>query len=373
MAITATRDFFFCIGLCTLGILSVTFWNSKVTERKELKFLSKEEDYTVNSNVDSRKKLSYVNQTSKETSRSRLQPFEEVSKKINAINGSSIRRQKITKRKPTLQLDKDRFPRIMIVGFGKVETKVLFNILKARPDLVGSDLERRYFTKNHSQVIDLYLASFPRPPPGGMVVENNPGIIFDITVPKRMKTTARILNIDVRVLKFVILLEDPIERLKSEYIELGRKRWQKHRENLKPFHEMVMHRGGSGEISESQPIIKRSYYLPYVTRWLESFSTSKICFVDGTNLLKNPFMELKLLEGCLGLKPFFLKTDFDDSGGEYCFKWSSEEEVCIDRPQAKSQAEIAPSVKDALKQYFKPMVGKLFQICARRFAWKNFS
>ena len=381
--VAATRIFCFCVGLCTVGILSLTLWNNSKLYQHKLRF--KELGFDVH--PISKKfsvSLTFARETPKKASRDNFQRFVEVSKNRNTIghsNSSTIWRQNPTtekkprrRRKPSFQAAKkfqDRFPRIIIIGFGKTETKVLFNVLKTRPDLVGSDLERRYFTKNYSQGIDLYLASFPRPPPGGMVVENSPGIIFDINVPNRIKTSARILNLDVRKLKFVVLLEDPIERLKSEYIELGMKRWHRHKQSLKPFRKMVIIR--RNEVSQNQPLVKRSYYLPYITRWLESFSTSITCFVDGNNFLKDPFAELKLLENCLGLKAYFWKTDFfyNSGRGVYCFK-RSREEVCIDRLHLKSQSELAPSVKGPLKKYFRPMVEEIFQICGRKFLWRNF-
>ncbi len=264
---------------------------------------------------------------------------------------------------------RDRFPRIMIIGVGKAPTKLLFDILKTRPDLVGLDLERRFFTKNYFKNITLYLRSFPRPPFNGFVIEKSPDYIYNVLVPKRIKSFAKALNIGLQELKFVVVLKDPIERALDEYMNWDMKRQRKSKTPLKPFHKIVV--ASNGAISEGQPFVKKSYYVTYVKHWFNAFGSSKTCFVDGNILTSNPYSEFRLLETCLELKPLFNKSSFFfDKNSNYCYQ-ADKNSICMEHLQTV-HPDVPPSVNTKLKEYFQVMSSSLSQFCNRSFSWNTF-
>ena len=266
---------------------------------------------------------------------------------------------------------KRRFPKIMIVGFGKAGTKALFEVLKTSPDLIGPEKETRFFTKRYTDKITDYLRSFPYPRIDQVVIEKSPDYIIDASVPNRIAKFAGMLNISLNELKFIVVLRDPIERAVSEHLEWKITRMLQHAAELEPFPVMAMTK--NGEVNKNQHFIKASNYVFHITRWLQFFNTSKTCFVDGDRFAKAPFPEIKLLEECLGLKSYFKSGDFiyNESTGFYCFR-TMFDKLCMNKSKGRKHPRIPAEVKAKLKDYFGTMRDDLFQIIGRELAWPNF-
>lgn len=265
-----------------------------------------------------------------------------------------------------------RFPRIMIVGFGKTGTRALFDTLKMHPKLKGPTSEKRFFSDHFDRGLGSYLKSLPDPPKGGMVIEKSPDYIIDYPAPSRIRSSAEKVGIDPSKLKFIVMLRDPIYRAVSEYIEWQIARQSSHKQKLPPFDVMVMHSNGS--INENQPFVIASNYQKHIKHWFEFFSKNQTCFVDGDKFVKDPYSEIHLLEQCLGLPTHFKSKQFvfDPKKGFYCFKWSAEQKEahCMNSSKGRKHPAISSTVLELLKKYYKPFDDQLYPLTGRPMLWQ---
>lgn len=264
-----------------------------------------------------------------------------------------------------------KFPRIMIVGFGKAGTKALFDVLKMHPDIRGPVTERRFFSDHYKKGLKYYLTSLPEPTLGGFVIEKSPDYITDDAAPARIVASAKKLGIGVEKLKFVVVLRDPIDRAMSEYLE-----WQVARHNsgskkLPPFHVMVVNHNGT--INIEQPFVKNSNYARYIQHWYQFFDRTQTCFVDGDKFVEDPFSEVRLLESCLLLAPYFTPEHFvyESKRGFYCFKAlvNQTDPYCMGSSKGRKHPAIPEVVISELRKYYLPSDNQLQSLTSRTMQW----
>ena len=266
-----------------------------------------------------------------------------------------------------IQLLRKRFPRIMIIGFGKTGTRALFELLKLRPDIRGPKVEKRFFSDHYEKGLRSYLYSLPEASQDGWVIEKSPDYIIDDYVPFRISTSASVLKIKPETLKFIVVLRDPIDRAMSEYLE-----WKVARKGkLPPFHSMVMLKNGS--LNNNQPFIRASNYTRYIKRWFEYFDKNQTCFVDGDRFSKDPYLEAHILEQCLGIKPYFAKNNFiyNSKRGFYCFTSSQQQLLCMNRSKGRKHPVIPPVVFEKLQKHYFPVYNEIFDLTGRQMQWHS--
>lgn len=273
--------------------------------------------------------------------------------------------------KRTLRKFVQRFPGIMIVGFGKAGTKALYDVLKMRPDLRGPATERRFFSDHYDKGLRYYLMSLPEPPPGGYVIEKSPDYIIDDPVPLRIGEAVKKLGISVETLKFIVVLRDPIDRAMSQYLEWQVARRSSGGKKLPPFHYLVWRKNGT--IDSEQPFLKSSNYAKFIKQWFRYFNRTQTCFVDGDRFVKDPFSEVHLLESCLHLQPHFTPEHFvyESKRGFYCFKASvsQTEPHCMGNSKGRKHPPIPRDVYMALHEHYQPSDDQLHSLTGRTMLW----
>lgn len=278
------------------------------------------------------------------------------------------------KKQSALMALKKRFPRIMIVGFGKTGTKALFEVLKMHPKLHGPTQEKRFFSDHYNKGLLYYLKSLPEPSPGGYVVEKSPDYILDDPVALRILASLKSLKIGTSELRFVVMLRDPIDRAMSEYLEWNINRKNGGHEALPPFHVMAVH-AENQTVNSKQPFIRASNYAKYISRWLGYFSRNQTCFVDGDLFVQDPFSVVHELESCLRLRPFFSSENFvyESKRGFYCFKSSKNQTApyCMNGSKGRKHPDISSGVLTSLKNYFRPLDAKLLPLIGREMQWQR--
>ena len=267
-----------------------------------------------------------------------------------------------------------RFPRIMIVGFGKTGTKALFEMLKMHPDLCGPAKEKRFFSDHYNKGLFYYLNSLPEPPSGGLVVEKSPDYILDNMVASRITASTERLKINVTDLRFIVVLREPINRAMSEYLEWNVNRVLSGKKKLPFFHTMVVHES-NGSVNDRQPFIRASRYSEYVTRWFHHFSRTQTCFVDGDRFVQDPFFVIHELEQCLRLRPFFTSENFvfNSKKGFYCFRPSKSQSDahCMNGSKGRKHPDIPDKVLASLKSYYAPLDAQLEELVGRKMQWQS--
>jgi hypothetical protein len=273
--------------------------------------------------------------------------------------------------KPRLRGWAKRFPTVMIVGFGKAGTRALFDALKMHPDLRGPTTERRFFSDHYKKGLLHYLMSLPEPPKGGYIIEKSPDYIIDEPVPSRIISALDELGVHVGVMKFIVVLRDPVDRAMSEYLEWQASRHNSGMKELPPFDAMVLNPNGS--INIKQPFLDSSRYSKYIKHWYQFFKRTQTCFVDGDRFTKDPFSEVHLLEECLNLRPHFTPEHFvyEQKRGFYCFKASTSQEnsLCMGNGKGRRHPAIPKNLLAALHRHYQPFDDQLLSLTGRSMQW----
>ena len=257
-----------------------------------------------------------------------------------------------------------RFPKYMIIGFGKAGTKALFEALKLHPSLRGPETERRYFSRYYYKGLSSYLVHLPDPAPGGFTIEKSPDYITQPTVPRRILKTAKMMHIDSSSLKFIVVLRNPIDRAMSEYLEWNVQHKLNHESLLPSFSSMVL--TATGKVNSSVAFLNTSCYAQHIRNWLQVFDKEQLCFVDGDRFISDPYEEVHALERCMGLGPFFSRDNFvldRPTRGFYCFVVGSKE-VCMGKRKGRQHPRIPQSTLSKLKTFFRPCNEQLRHLLA---------
>lgn len=266
-----------------------------------------------------------------------------------------------------------RFPKIMIVGFGKTGTKALYEALKLHPQVSGPYKEKRFFSKHYSLGLESYLRSLPNPPEGGFNSEKSPDYIIEPASPSRIISSASIVGINMHSLKFIVVLRDPINRAVSEYLEWNIQRKSLNRQRLPPFQEMVIDK--TGNVDASQPFLNASCYAYHIHNWLKHFAKEQMCYVDGDMFVFDPLKELHLLEECLQLEHYFSEKNFtfDKERGFYCFQdpKSVSNSLCMNKSKGRKHPYIPEHVVEMLRTYFQPWNNLLPNLIGRTITWMD--
>ncbi len=269
----------------------------------------------------------------------------------------------------------NRFPRFMIIGFGKSGTRALYDLLRMHPKLNGPMSEMRFFSAlNYSQetLKTKYLLHIPRPPMEGYTIEKSPDYITSPGAPIRIAKSAKKLGVETPKLKFIVVLRDPVDRAMSEYLEWVALRNRNNGPALPSFEDMVWDENSPGSIDGSQPFLNASCYAQHIQRWFKTFSREQCCFVDGDTFTKQPYQEVSKLEECMGLPHFFEKEYFiyNHSRKLYCFKVPKKKMKCGKNSKGREHPDIPREVLEKLREYFHPWNVQLSELMGP--SWRSY-
>ena len=264
-----------------------------------------------------------------------------------------------------------KFPRIMIIGFGKAGTKALFEYLKRHPQLAGPGKEMRFFSLHYKNGLHSYLKALPTPPPNGFIVEKSPDYILVPQVPERIIADASSLGLEASKLKFIVVLRNPIDRAISEYLEWDVQRKIKQQPLLPPFEAVLTKQ--TGETDFRVKFINTSCYAYHIQHWLKYFSPEQVCFVDGDQFIQQPYTVVHKLEACLNLLPYFKESNFilDRKRGFYCYKKdaSKNKPLCMGMNKGRPHPSIKSQVYEKLVEYFRQWDQQLADVTGLQWSW----
>ena len=243
-----------------------------------------------------------------------------------------------------------RFPRVMIIGFGKAGTKTVYEFLKHHPQLSGPEKEMRFFSRHYDQGLESYLRYLPPPSHNGFVIEKSPDYVIVPEAAGRIIASADSLGIPVSKLKFVVMLRNPIDRAMSEYLEWNVQRKLRQESVLPGFDMLVTLK--TGELNWDIKFINTSCYAYHLQRWLKHFRAKQMCYADGDTFISNPYQVIKKIESCLNLDSYFTEDNFvlDHKRGFYCFQDQSLH--CMGEGKGRLHPPIRKIIQDKLVEYF---------------------
>ena len=112
-----------------------------------------------------------------------------------------------------------RFPHIIIIGFGKSGTRALYQMIRMHPDVVGPSQELRFFSNDlkYKQGIHAYTKLMPATTETQKTIEKSPDYIIKPGTAERLKKA--IDHCHRSDIKFIVVLREPFRRAVSEYLE----------------------------------------------------------------------------------------------------------------------------------------------------------
>lgn len=272
-------------------------------------------------------------------------------------------------------LDKARsiFPRVFIIGFAKSGTKALYEALKMHPQLNGPLKETRYFSLHYQLKIASYLKLFTTPLPSQLNIEKSPDYVTSKGVARRISTTALQLGVQPSSLKFIVVLRNPVARSVSEYLEWNYYRITNGKRRLRPFSQLVLN--SQMEVVKSLTFVNNSLYAYHIDAggWLTQYNKSQFCFVNGDQFRIEPSSEIRKLEKCIGVNPYFKEENFvyKKESDRYCLKDVTGEVICLGPGKGRKHPPIPRAVVDKLKKFYHQWNERLYNFIGESYGWEE--
>ena len=260
----------------------------------------------------------------------------------------------------------NRFPRMLMIGFGKSGTRALLNFLMTHPGINGPPVEVNYFD-NHYQTEGLqsYLETFPPAKQNIANIEKSPSYIISPDTAKRFKSVLKVLSIPADKIKLIVLMRDPIVRAMSEYLDWMLLSLRKS-QPLPSFDQMVLNE------KEVPKFISTSEYDVHISNWLDYFALEQFCFVDGEELIRDPFPVMRELEKCLGLRTYYQTGHFvyNSEKSYYCLN-TKQGVQCLGKSKGRKHPEILEETRQHLNEHFHSHNIRLNRLINREFTWNK--
>ena len=175
-------------------------------------------------------------------------------------------------------------PRAIIIGAKKGGSRALIEFLKLHPKIKAAIHEIHYFDRHYNKSMEWYISRMKQivPNSGEIAIEKTPGYFHMPEAPKRMYEM-------LPSVKLILILRDPVDRLISDYNQF---RW-KHLSQGKAYptlEEFVFTADNS--VDTEYPVLQRSIYHVYMSRWMMYFSLGQIHIVHGEKFMESPWSEL---------------------------------------------------------------------------------
>ena len=141
-----------------------------------------------------------------------------------------------------------RFPHIIIIGFGKAGTRALYQMIRMHPDVVGPSQELRFFSDDikYKQGVHAYIKLMPATTKTQRTIEKSPDYIIKPGVAERLKKAIIHCHRGDDI-KFIVVLREPFKRAVSEYLHWKLYVKRHMRQTLDEFEKLVFKE--SGEIN----------------------------------------------------------------------------------------------------------------------------
>lgn len=235
-----------------------------------------------------------------------------------------------------------RFPKLLIMGVKQCGTIALGRYLKIHPDLVNAG-ETFFFAKTFSKGLEYYRSLMPNSTEDQIVFERTSNYYRLPVVPDRVRNFNR-------TMKMIMVTCDPVRRSLSDFAHLHRNddppiEKGAFEEKLEPT--LTRMEAELAEIKTEEPelwfdkvyrmykdrtnwfnytdtysnlIINGAYSL-YYRRWMENFDSSQLLIIDGTDMIKQPWVSAQKAQEFVGVREVVTEQNFifNEETGYYCY------------------------------------------------------
>lgn len=199
-----------------------------------------------------------------------------------------------------------------------------------------------------------------------ITIEKTPKYFVDKQTPKRVYE----MNPEI---KLIIVLRNPVIRAISEYTQsLAKlnKTAQKNNKSIlvsdksKEF-ERLLFDNSTKKIKKTWPVIRNGLYYVHLKEWLKYFPLNQILFVNGEELIRNPYIEIERVEKFLNLKPIIKETHFiyNFKKGFPCIQkpLDSVNFKCLGNQKGRKHPVISNKILEKLNEFYRPYNIALFK------------
>ena len=188
---------------------------------------------------------------------------------------------------------------------------------------------------------------------------------------------SRIYNYNQNI-KLIVVICNPVSRAITQYAdELTRENVtfeEKDEQMSENFKKLIFDKNGFIKKNlTSDDFINPGRYVIHLKRWLKFFPLENILILDGENLFKKPYEEVKNVEKFLNSTSYIQKQHFvlNKNNGNFCIKknLNTTELNCIESSRRKIQPYIKPNVVSTIKDYFEPFDKEFFKIIKKQPFW----
>jgi [heparan sulfate]-glucosamine 3-sulfotransferase 5 len=105
---------------------------------------------------------------------------------------------------------------------------------------------------------------------------------------------------------------------------------------------------------------------------LQAFPSKQIMVVDGDELVRDPFPEVRKVEDFLGLdhEITFDHFVFNATKGFYCIQSPvSQDDKCLNETKGRRHPKIPPAVIHTLRKFYAPYNRHFYSLVGKDFAW----
>lgn len=185
-----------------------------------------------------------------------------------------------------------------------------------------------------------------------LTIEKTPHYFIDRSTPLRMFQT-------LPKVKLIVILRDPIIRAISDYVQL-----KSHHRFYPSFDKII----DSENFTRWKPI-QIGCYARHVRRWLKYFPLEQIHFVDGENLIRRPWEELKFVQTFLNVTQQISEDNFYFNPKKFFFPCLRQTNGCLGSNKGRIHPIISDRTREKLKKFYSNCNGSLKRIAKIHFPW----
>jgi len=244
-------------------------------------------------------------------------------------------------------LKRVKVPNFIIIGCQRCGTTSLYTYLAQHPQILTPiKKEMDFFSWHFDRGIDWYLAHFPPMPPGEQFLtgEASPSYFDSREAPERLYSL-------FPEAKLIVLLRNPVDRAISQFYRLTDLNWEARSLDRVISDEIERLNQNPEYIIGEEPgnYLARGRYIEFIKNWRTFFPREQLLILKSEDFYAGAATTVKQVLEFLGLPEYQLSQYQNANPGSY-------------QP-------IDPSVRDWLRDYFRPYNQQLEEYLSTNFNW----
>ncbi len=247
----------------------------------------------------------------------------------------------------------------------------MLKFIGAHSNVSTSGAEIHFFDQHYERGLDWYKEQMPYTDDTQLTIEKTPKYFINYSVPQRVHA----MNPNIKI---IVVLRDPVTRAVSEYTQSIQK-YNKtnflkyvnmnHTEN---FQRMAFD-AKTKNLKTHWSVIRNGLYYKHLMQWLRYFNLKQILFVNGEQLIRDPFVELRKVEDFLNLPNQIERKHFiyDRRKGFPCIIKPLESGTvkCLSDQKGRKHPYISKAILRKLNKFYRPYNRALFKLIGHSPFW----